>query len=324
MSKCEHLSKKTNTVCGKPCEINPKKPRCEKHGGSDLKVEEYSSTKESIEVNPYKPASKEWLEWNKKMKKKVKKDEVKVIESNPYLEPSKNTLECASSLKTYKGGNYVPLCKMNGTYLLKGSIVYIDTKPYYVCKSIKIELHEVKTFKGWGTTEIELVKEEYDIDSKGQNFPINSIVIEENVIYQNTPKEPLENMTYRKYMKEKGLEKLLYFIKDDAIKTGEKEKLIECAGGYENVKYSKNYNRIDSKSEEKYSITIDLTRLSEEDLCKLIEKKLHMRETYGDDYMYREFLYKKYGVKKIGSSEREEAVDNSWKAFEHNAVSGTL
>jgi len=315
MSKCTHLSKKTDTICGKPCEENLKKPRCEKHGGADLKIGELSS-KESSEINPYKPASKEWLEWNKKMKKKAKKDQVKVIETNPFLEPNKNSLETVKCLVEYSPSiKYFPLCKMNGKYLLKGSIVYNDTKPYYVCKSIKIELLEVKTFKGWGTTEIELVNEECDIESKGQDFSINSIVIEENVIYENTPKEPLETMTYRKYMKEKGKTKNLYFITDEPIKTNEREKLIECAGGYEFVKYSKNFRNLNINAEEKWSITIDLNRLSEEDLTKLIQKKLSMRETYGDDYMYREFLYKRYGVKRIGGPEYTEEKEVFGKKY---------
>jgi hypothetical protein len=54
------------------------------------------------------------------------------------------------------------------------------------------------------------------------------------------------------------------------------------------------------KEEEKYTLIITLDNLSIEELKKLIEKKLSMREIYGDDYMYREFLYKRHSIKKIG------------------------
>jgi hypothetical protein len=284
MSSCEHISKKTNTACGKPCPSNLKKLRCEKHGGEDLKSED---------VNPYKPASKEWLEWNKKQKKKSKKDEVKVIEKNPYLEYS--GASCAEE--------YTPLCYLNEKYLLKGTPIYHYSdrrSKYYVCNSIKIELHEVKNFKGWGTTEIEVVKDESEIDSKSSDkMFINQLYIKTSYVYHEEPLD-LKTMTFRKYAKENYIKDYLYFIEDTIEISDEKERLINIAGGRNFSKHSCNYNNPLVKEEEKYTLTITLDNLSIEELKKLIEKKLSMRETYGDDYMYREFLYKRHSIKKIG------------------------
>jgi len=301
VSKCGHLSKKTDTICGKPCEDNPKKPRCEKHGGADLKVIE--PKQENNEVNPYKPASKEWLEWNKKIKKKSKKDKEEIMEINPFTQVSESIKECMSSLKAYKPSlELSPLCLNNGKYLLKGTPVYYSNGiTYYICNSFKIELLITRNYKGWGTTELEVVKEEIDIDSKGQKFPINHFIIDNKNLYYKEPES--SSFTFRKYMKEINDKKYLIFIRDEPTKINEIEKLIECAGGFESVKFSEVYHRLDVKAEEKWSLTIVLENLPEEELHKLIQKKLSMRETYGDDYMYREFLYKKYGVKKIGGPE---------------------
>jgi hypothetical protein len=284
MSSCQHLSKKSGEICGKPCKEDPKKPRCEKHGGVDFK--------ESEDVNPYKPASKEWLEWNKKQKKKSKKDEVKVIEKNPYLEY--NGTSCSK--------DFLPLCYLNGKYLLKGTPVhhYSDRSLYYVCNSIKIDLHEVKNFKGYGTTEIEVVKDESDIDSKSSDkMFINQFYIKTSHIYIKEPSD-LKTMTFRKYMKEINDKYYLYFIEDEVSISDEKERLINIAGGRNFAKHSINYRDLSIKEEEKYTLVINLNNLSIEELKKLIEKKLYMRETYGDDYMYREFLYKRHSIKKIG------------------------
>jgi hypothetical protein len=323
MFKCGHISKKTNEVCGKPCMENIKKLRCQKHGGSDIiNPSQFVVNIESSDVNPYKPASKEWLEWNKKMKKKEKekskKEEVKVVENNPFLEPTKNTLECIKNIKyELLFNDFCALCIHNKSYLLKGTPVYIDSKPYTVCKSIKIELYEVKTIKGWGTTEIEVVKDEYDIDSKGQKFPINSIVVRELHICKTTPIISLENMTFAKYMKEIGQMHELCIIDDNSNRVDEKDRLLENAGHHSSTKYSKGFNRVDIDSKDKYSIIINLNHLSLEELNKLIEKKLSMREKYGDDYIYKEFLYKKYGIKTIGGPEVREGPDDSGgKAFE--------
>jgi hypothetical protein len=301
VSKCGHLSKKTGEVCGKPCETNLKKPRCEKHGGADLKIIE--TKQENTEVNPYKPASKEWLEWNKKMKKKSKKDKEEIIEVNPFTQVSEITEECMLSLKSYKPSlELSPLCLNNGKYLLKGTPVYYNNgTTYYVCDSFKIELLSIRNYKGWGTTELEVVKEENDIDSKGQKFPINQFIIENKNLYNKEPES--STFIFRKYMKEINDKNFLVYIIDESTKIDEKEKLIECAGGFEPIKYSEVYHRLDVRAEEKWSLTITLENLPEEELHKLIQKKLTMRETYGDDYMYREFLYKKYGVKKNGGPE---------------------
>jgi hypothetical protein len=289
MSKCEHISKKTNLLCGTPCEINLKKPRCQKHGGEDLKTEE------SLEINPYKHASKEWLEWNKKMKKKSKKeDDTKNIETNPYLK--------------YKGdvnidSEFIPLCYLNEKYLLKGTPVYhyFDSRIYYICNNFKIELYEIKNFKKWGTIELEVVKNEYDIidTKKYEKIFINQLYMKKSDIFDKNNLD-LNSMTFRKYMKDLNNKKYLYFITDISTKINEKEKLIEIAGGYLPLIYSENFHNLDVKVEEKYSLEINLNNLSNDELNKIIQKKLEMRETYGDDYMYKEFLYKKYTIRKIG------------------------
>jgi hypothetical protein len=164
----------------------------------------------------------------------------------------------------------------------------------------------VKTFKGWGTTEIEVVKEETDIDSKGEKIPINHLVIDKKNIYSKEPTCDLESMTFRKYMKEIDNKSYLYFILDEINNPDEKERLLEIAGGKEFVKHSKNYRHLNVKNEEKWTISIKMHHLSIEELKKLIEKKINMRDIYGDDYMYKEFLYKRHGVKKIGGPKYEE------------------
>ncbi len=325
MSKCEHLSKKTGEICGKPCPDTLKKLRCEKHGGEDLKIVE---VKKEEDVNPYKPASKEWLEWNKKQKKKSKKDKPEIIEINPFTQVSENINDQIKAMKTYKPSiDYSSLCSHNLKYLLKGTpIYYSDGSVYYTCSnSFKIELLDVKTYKGWGTTELEVVRNEYDIDSKdtsisgnkaskSQRFPINHFIIESQNIYDKVP-ESLESYTFRKYMKEIDNKNYLFYITDISTKEDEKEKLLELVGANESIRYSDNYHRLDVNNEEKWSLIIKMNHLSVEDLQKLFDKKLSMRENYGDDYMYREFLYKRYGVKKIGGPEYRSEEDKFGEKF---------
>lgn len=327
MSKCEHLSKKSGELCGKPCPDTLKKPRCEKHGGEDLKIFEI---KETEDINPYKPASKEWLEWNKKMKKKSKKDKPEVIEVNPFMQPSENTAIAIKSLIAYKPSvDYTFLCSNSGKYLLKGTPVYYNEIEYYVASnSFKIDLLPVRNHKGWGTTELEVVKDENDIDSKdtsisgskssksskSQKLSINQFIIESQHLCDKTP-ESLETYTFRKYMKDLDNKHYLFYIHDVPTKVTEKEQLLELAGNYERTKYSSNYHRLDVDPKEKWSVNIKIDHLSNEELQKLIHKKLSMRETYGDDYMYREFLYKKYGVKRIGGPEYKSRTDEFGEKF---------
>jgi hypothetical protein len=317
MSKCEHLSKKTGEVCGKPCPGTLKKLRCEKHGGEDLKIPE---NKKDDDVNPYKPASKEWLDWNKKQKKKVKKDEVKDIEINPFTEPTETTKISITCLKEYTPSvDYTFICVNNNKYLLKGTPVYYNdnTKYYIASNSFKIDLLSVRNHKGWGTTELEVVKDESDIDtkpSKSQKFSINQFIIENQHLCDKIP-ESLESFTFRKYMKELGNKHYLFYISDIPTKIDEKEQLLEIAGNYESIKYSNDFSSLNVDTSQKWSISINMNHLSNEDLQKIIDKKLSMRETYGDDYMYLEFLYKRYGVKKIGGPEYKSRAEEFGEKF---------
>lgn len=316
MSSCEHISKKTGQVCGNPCPVSLKKKRCEKHGGEDFKSNDFVVAIEPVDesVNPYKPASKEWLEWNKKQKKKSKKDKEEIIQQNPFLLIKKEIPELISKLQEFnKKEKYISLSNLNGKNILKGTPVkYIDGSTFYVCKNIKIELNNtLSSHKGWGTTEIEVTRDETQINSKGQKFPINQFIIKENFIYN---KELDDNLTFKKNLSSSsgggsGSDNV-YLIPDDSPIIDEKEKLLEICGNNEFVRYSENFRRTDVKSEEKYSITIRLNDLSIEELNKLFDKKIKMREENGDDSKYREFLYRKYGVKKIGGPEVKEGPDD--------------
>jgi hypothetical protein len=318
MSTCEHISKKSGQGCGKPCPDTLRKKRCEKHGGEDLI--NFVTIVEAIDdnINPYKPASKEWLEWNKKQKKKSKKDKPEILEVNPFIEPSETTKLAIKCLKDYTpSADYSFICINNNKYLLKGTPIYYNdnTKYYIASNSFKIDLLSVRNHKGWGTTELEVVKDESDIDisgnkaSKSQKLPINQFIIESQHLCDK------EINTFRKYMKEIGNKNYLFYISDIPTKTDEKEQLLELAGNYEHIKYSDNFHRLDVDPSQKWSIIIKMDHLSDEDLQKLFDKKISMRETCGDDTMYREFLYKRYGVKRIGGPEYHIEEDKFGEKF---------
>ena len=61
MTTCDKV-RSNGEVCGKPCADGQKKNRCAKHKGLD-------PVKVDPDANPYTPNSREWLDFNKKLKK---------------------------------------------------------------------------------------------------------------------------------------------------------------------------------------------------------------------------------------------------------------
>jgi hypothetical protein len=297
MTTCDKV-RSNGEVCGKPCADGQKKNRCAKHKGLD-------PVKVDPDANPYTPNSREWLDFNKKLKKKAKVEEKKSgggaggpDEINPYSVPHKDIYNGYDPDEYFE--DYTPVINLEGNYLLKGTpIKHLGVYDYIVKETKLIELPKEKSYvKKWGDVEVKCVKDEKDIEGKEcVKFFVNELLIKKKNVFDGVY---TEHMTYKKFLVSKGRNVEICKVDDTHITTVigmeiPREDWLWSAGQGLTIdlKYA------DTDSENIIRSSVELFHLKDEELKALVDKKIKMREKHGDDTLYKDFVLKKYGKKKI-------------------------
>jgi hypothetical protein len=253
------------------------------------------------------------------LKKKAKVEEKKSgggsggpEEINPYSVPHKDIYSGNDPDKYFK--DYIPLINLEGNYLLKGTpIKHLGVYDYIVKETKLIELPKEKSHvKKWGDVEVKCVKDEKDIEGKEcVKFFINELLIKKKDVFDGVYSE---HVTYKKFLVSKGRNLEICKIDDMHLtmvigKEITREDWLSSAGHKLYVTASMNEMK-DITSQ----LIVDLSYLTDEDLKALVDKKIMMREDYGDDTLYKNFIIKKYGKREssvLGGAYKKIAHDNA-------------
>ena len=192
--ECEHVSKKTNLMCGKPCAVGLKKNRCSDHGGEDAPVVVTKPVTPVKKEKAPKPGSKKWQQ------------QMGIVASgggagsdvNPYT-------KCDVSNVDYYPKGYSVLSSFPGGTLLKGTPLFVtdgDNDRYdYVAETFVVEILSNKIpgkKECWGNVNVKVVNSLENLDKPGcvQTRPINTIMVKEDDVF--TDKVFPADMTYQK------------------------------------------------------------------------------------------------------------------------------